>query len=276
VEHSAAHPRHIRITHWINAVILLVMLWSGFAMLVADRHFAAYVHLVPAQIWSALQLTGHKLQGRAWHLGMALAFIANALLYAISSFATGTWRRIAPRRTWLRDAWAAAIEELTAPRESLQRAEYNGAQRLSYTLVMIGGAVMVLSGLALWFGRQQPWLLAVFGGERVALTIHVVLALALIAFVVVHVVQVLRAGSATLLGMISGGVPERPARARRSVAWSAGVMASVVAAFIIAARTSGPTGVPAFLRWTVPAHGAREAAAAPRPHDRTTGGNERG
>jgi len=275
VEHSAAHPRRIRIAHWINALVLLVMLWSGFAMLVADRHFAAYVHLVPTQIWNALQLTGHKLQGRAWHLGMAVAFIGNALFYAISSFATGTWRRIVPRRTWLRDAWAAVIEELTAPRESLQRAEYNGAQRLAYTLVMIGGAVMVLTGLALWFGRQQPWMLAVFGGERTALTIHVVLALALIVFVVVHVVQVLRAGSATLLGMISGGVSERPARARRGLAWSAGVMASVLAAFVVAGRTSGPTGIPTFLRWTVPAHGTREPAGT-RAHHRHPEATERG
>ena len=268
MERDQVHPRHVRIAHWINAVVLLVMLWSGFAMLVADRHFAAYVHVVPSAVWSALQLAGHRVQGRAWHLGTAIAFAANAIFYAWTSLANGTWRRIMPRRTWLRDAWAAIVQELGASRAPVQRAEYNGAQRLSYALVMAGGAVMVMTGLALWFGRRFPWMMAVFGGERIALTIHVVLAVALLAFIAIHVVQVLRAGLPTLLAMVTGAAEPRPARARLGLAWSASVMASLVAAFAIVNQTSGPTGVPAFLRWAVPSHGGRHVSRTIPRHDR--------
>jgi thiosulfate reductase cytochrome b subunit len=256
------HPRHVRVAHWINAVVLLVMLWSGFAMLIADRHFAGYVHLIPPAVWNALQLTGHRVQGRAWHLGMAIAFAANAIFYAWTSLASGTWRRLVPRGRWLHDAWTATLEELTAPRASLQRSDYNGAQRLTYSLVLAGGAVMVMTGVALWFGRRFPWMTAAFGGERIALTIHVVLAVALLAFIVVHVLQVLRAGLPTLLAMITGGTEPRPARTRNGLAWTASVMASLVAAFAIANQTSGPTGVPAFLRWAVPSHGVRQSPRA--------------
>jgi thiosulfate reductase cytochrome b subunit len=271
MEREQAHPRYVRITHWINAVALLVMLWSGFAMLVADRHFAVYVHLIPSAVWNALQLTGHRVQGRAWHLGMACVFAANAIAYACSALATGTWRRVVPHKTWLRDAWTATIEELTAPRAALKRAGYNGAQRLAYSMVLAGGALMVMTGTALWFGRRFPWLLAAFGGERVALTIHVVLAVALLAFIAVHVVQVLRAGIPALLAMISGGAGPRPVRARRGLAWTASVMASLVAAFAIANQTSGPTGVPAFLRWAVPAHGRDASHAVWRHRPAETG-----
>lgn len=262
------HPRHIRIAHWINAVVILVMLWSGLAMLVADRHFAAYVHVIPNAVWSALQISGHRVQGRAWHLGMAIVFIANAVFYAATSLASGAWRRIALRRTWLRDAWVATIEELTAPRASMQRAEYNGVQRLSYVLVMAGGLMMVLTGLALWFGRRFPWMPAAFGGERIALTIHVVLALALVVFIAVHVVQVLRAGLPTLLGMITGSNASHPARARRGLAWGASVMASLVAALAIVNQTSGPTGIPAFLRWAVAPRAERQSAHVATRHHR--------
>lgn len=234
-------------------------------MLAADRHFAVYVHLVPSVIWSGLQLTGHRIQGRAWHLGMAIAFIANAVLYASSSLASGTWRRILPGRAWLRDAWHAAIEEITAPRASMQPAEYNGAQRLAYALIMAAGAVMVMSGLALWFGRRFPWMFAIFGGQRIALVIHIVLAVGLLAFIVVHVAQVLRAGLPTLLGMMTGSTTNRPARARRALAWGASVMASLVAAFAILNYTSGPIGVPVFLRWAVASHaGAQRVGVAGR------------
>ncbi|MDQ2663716.1 MAG: cytochrome b/b6 domain-containing protein, partial [Candidatus Eremiobacteraeota bacterium] len=133
MERRKIHPDHVRIAHWISAALLAVMLWSGLAMFVNDRNFAFYVHLIPNPIWSALQLTGHRLQGRAWHLGMAIVLMATAVFYASSSIVSGTWRRIAPRPTWLRDAWDSTVEELTAPRASLQRPDYNGAQRLAYT-----------------------------------------------------------------------------------------------------------------------------------------------
>jgi len=275
MERTLAHPRHVRLTHWSNAVVIFAMLWSGLAMLVADRHFAAYVHLIPNAVWSALQVTGHRVQGRAWHLGMAIVFIANAVFYASTSLASGTWRRIAIRRTWLRDAWVAIIEELTAPRASMQRAGYNGAQRLSYVAVMAGGAMMVMTGFALWFGRQFPWMPAAFGGQRITLTIHVVLALALIVFIAVHVVQVLRAGLPTLLGMITGSIASHPARARRGLAWGASVMASLVAALAIVNHSSGPTGVPAFLRWAVTPRAERQSTHVARhregPREDTNG-----
>ncbi len=245
MDQPRTHPVHVRAAHWVNAAVVVVMIWSGFAMLVADRHFAAYVHLLPAAVWNALQITGHRVQGRAWHLGMALVFIANAIVYGASSLKTGTRRRLLP----------------TLQRASTLRAEYNGVQRLAYTLVMLGGALMIATGLALWFGRRAPWMLAVFGGERIALSIHVVTALALIAFVLIHVAQVLRAGMPTLLAMLAGTTANEPVRARRGLAWSAGLAACIVAAFAIVGRTSGPTGVPAFLRWAAPTHGVRHGAA---------------
>ncbi|HEX3549890.1 MAG TPA: cytochrome b/b6 domain-containing protein [Candidatus Elarobacter sp.] len=266
---TPAHPRFVRITHWINALSIVVLLWSGFAMLVADRHFAAYVHVVPNAVWSALHLTGQRSAGRAWHLGMATLFVANAIVYAVSSLALGTWRRFAPRRTWLRDAWRAVVDELTAPRASLEPAEYNGAQRLAYTGVMAAGAVMVYTGLALWFGRKAPWMLAVLGGERTTLTIHVVLAVSLLLFIAVHVAQVLRAGLPTLLGMITGSTTQTPARARRALGWTSAVAVTLLVAFTAANASAGSSGVPPFLRWAAPAHrGGGGGATAPHRHRR--------
>lgn len=255
MERQEIHPRYLRIAHWINAVVMLVLLWSGFSIFATDRSFSMFAHLVPSMLLNALQLTGHRIEGRAWHLGMAILFMANAVFYAAASLASGTWRRLVPKRTWLRDAWKATIEEITAPRESLQRSDYNGAQRLAYILVMAAAGVMVMTGLALWFGRHFPWMLAIFGGFRIALVIHVVLAFALLAFILVHLVQVLRAGLPTLLVMITGTFVNRPERARRALAWAAGVTLCIVAAFAILNFTSGPTGIPSVLRWAVPSHG---------------------
>ena len=245
-------PRHVRIAHWVNAVVLLAMLWTGFAMLVADRHFAAYTHLIPSVIWNALQLTGHRLIGRAWHMGIAFLFMANAVFYAIMSLSKNTWKRIIPRRDFLRDAWTATLKEFTSPRAAMQPEDYNGAQRLTYTLVMLGGAVMIVTGLGLWLGRRAPWLLAIFGGERIALVIHIILAVSLIAFIAIHLTQVLRAGLPTLLGMITGTTAPRPQKTRRALAWGAGVFASLLLVVLALNATSDARGIPSILRWAAP------------------------
>jgi thiosulfate reductase cytochrome b subunit len=243
MEHAEhPHPLATRIAHWTNALVMAVMLWSGFAMLVADRHYAAAIRLLPPSFWNALQLTGHRLEGRAWHLGVALVLIANGLFYAAVSLRTGAWRRIVP---------------------GFSQGEYHPPQRVAYTGVMAMGALMVLTGCALWFKRQVPWLLMLLGGERIATAIHVVLACAFVAFILVHVVQVLRAGLPTLLAMVVG-----EGSARRGIAWVAATAVALGAGFTAVHDTSGPTGVPTFLRWTVEREHGRGAMGRSRHHHR--------
>ena len=40
MQHHHTHPLHVRIGHWINAVTLFALLWTGFAMLASNRHFS--------------------------------------------------------------------------------------------------------------------------------------------------------------------------------------------------------------------------------------------
>ena len=246
------HPLHVRIGHWINAVTMLVLLWSGFSMFASDRHFATIVHALPAWLWSGLQLQQRAVPGRAWHLGFAIIMIANALWYAVAALRTASWRRLMPNaRTWLRDAVRATIAELRRPREVTQPVQYNGAQKVAYAGVMVLGTLMIVSGLALWFKRQLPWLIGMLGGQRVVLAVHVVIAALFLAFIGIHIVQILRAGFPTLLSMITGTTEIRPARTRRALAWSGAVLAVLFVGFTVVRFTSGPAGVPSYLQWAV-------------------------
>jgi thiosulfate reductase cytochrome b subunit len=242
----------VRIGHWITTVTVFVLLWSGFSMFASERDFAAIVHAFPAWLWSGLLLQGHPVLGRAWHLCFAIVMIANAVWYGVAAVRTASWRRLLPNaRTWLRDAVRATIAELRSPRETMQQAEYNGAQKVAYTGVMLLGVLMILTGLALWFKRQVPWLIGAMGGQHIVLPLHVILATLLLAFIVIHTVQVLRAGFPTLLSMVSGTAEMRPARTRRALAGSAIVLAALFAGFTAIRFTSGPSGVPSYLQWTV-------------------------
>lgn len=85
---------------------------------------------------------------------------------------------------------------------------YNVLQKLSYNLVIfLLGPVMVLTGLTMspTMNAAAPWLLDIFGGRQSARTIHFLVALGLVAFVIIHVVAVLLSGAwNNLRSMLTG------------------------------------------------------------------------
>jgi thiosulfate reductase cytochrome b subunit len=245
-------PLHVRIGHWINALTIFVLLWSGFAMFASDRHFATIVHALPAWLLSALQLRADATAGRAWHLGFALVMIANAFWYGVVALRTASWRRLVPNaKTWLGDAVRATIAELRNPVKTMHQAEYNAAQKVAYTGVLALGVLMIVTGLALWFRRQLPWLIGSLGGQHVVLAAHVAIATLFLIFIAIHLVQVMRAGIPTVLSMITGAINMRPARTRRALAMSAAALVALFVGIAVVRFTSGPTGVPNYLHWAV-------------------------
>jgi thiosulfate reductase cytochrome b subunit len=67
--------------------------------------------------------------------------------------------------------------------------------------------LMLLTGLAMSpaMDAAWPWLLDLFGGRASARSIHFICAMALLAFIVVHLVMVLLAGPVNEIGsMITG------------------------------------------------------------------------
>ncbi len=81
---------------------------------------------------------------------------------------------------------------------------YNGLQRFSYTIVLLLGVMMVLSGLAIYKPVQFHFLSLLFGGYDGARVVHLAGLCLLGIFVVIHLVLVL-SHPRTLLAMITGG-----------------------------------------------------------------------
>ena len=84
---------------------------------------------------------------------------------------------------------------------------YNAVQRLSYWLVLALGALVVLSGLAIWKPVQLHGLASLFGGFDSARYVHFFAMAGIAAFVVLHLTLVLLVPS-TLPPMITGGQRE--------------------------------------------------------------------
>jgi thiosulfate reductase cytochrome b subunit len=191
-------PAVIRVTHWVNLVLLVVMAGSGLRILVAFPFLGpqgalyGWYPLQGASPPGALTLGGWLAGARHWHFAFAWIFVANAALYLGYLFASGEWRRrlFFPRRD-ARNAWGTVLHDLhlrKAPPAPVGL--YNGMQRLTYTGVLAMAPLAVLSGLAIYKPVQLPRLTALLGGYDVARVLHLGVLVLLALFTVVHVVQV--------------------------------------------------------------------------------------
>lgn len=191
----ASHPRWLRLTHWLNALAVLVMVTSGWRIYNASP---LYDFSFPASITLGGWLGG-ALQ---WHFAAMWFLAINGLIYLAINLLSGRLKRrffpLSPQGV-IHDLWAALRGRLG--HADLSR--YNQVQRLAYLFVMLDIALLVISGLVLWKSVQFPLLRALLGGYEAARQVHFIAMALLMAFVAVHLVMVALVPK-TLLAMIVG------------------------------------------------------------------------
>ena len=118
---SAIHPLYVRITHWINALAMLVMIGSGWQIYNASPLF-------PFAFPKSVTLGGWLAGGLLWHFAAMWLLLANGLVYVTLGFVTGRFRRkllpIRPAEV-VRDLGAALTGRLS--HDDLTR--YNAVQK---------------------------------------------------------------------------------------------------------------------------------------------------
>jgi thiosulfate reductase cytochrome b subunit len=180
---SVIHPLWVRVTHWINAIAMLMMIGSGWQIYDASPLFQF-------EFPPSIALGGWLAGAISWHLAAMWLLVINGLAYVALGLATGRFRAkllpIRPREV-LRDLGAALRGKLS--HEDL--AVYNAVQRLLYLGVICAGVVIVLSGLSIWKPVQFQELTALFGGYERARYVHFFAMSTIVAFLAVHIVLAL-------------------------------------------------------------------------------------
>ena len=176
------HPLVVRVTHWVNAFAILIMVASGWRIYNADPLFA---FRFPAE-WT---LGGWLAGALQWHFAAMWLLGVNGLVYLAYGIASGHLRaKLLPLTP------AAVFRDVRAAlRGRLAHADltvYNAAQRAAYLGAIVILVVLVLSGLVLWKPVQFQTLGALMGDYEGARYVHFVAMAALVFFVVVHVVMV--------------------------------------------------------------------------------------
>jgi thiosulfate reductase cytochrome b subunit len=173
------HPRWVRITHWLNALAMIVMIGSGWQIYNASPLFD---FVFPRSITLGGWLAG----GIMWHLAAMWLLVVNGLVYLTLGIISGRFRRkLLPIRA--ADVIRNIKDALTFHLSHEDLSIYNAVQRLLYLGVIFAGIIIVLSGLSIWKPMQLQELTALFGGYDNARIVHFLAMSTIVVFLVIHV-----------------------------------------------------------------------------------------
>ena len=234
-------PLWLRSAHYLNLLLMVLMVRSGLSILMDHPRLYWNVHCTPGSEW--LRLTplhvptdrvwtakddsryispwfalpgGRHTVGlaRHWHFLVALIWTANGIVFITLLVATGQWWRIVPH-AWkiVPEAWTTFVHYATfhMPPEPDGFYQYNSLQHLAYFAVVFPLPVLsILTGLAMSPGidARFKWYARIFGGRQSARSIHFLLLLSYLGFVAVHVLMVVVTGLARNMDHIVMGTDE--------------------------------------------------------------------
>jgi thiosulfate reductase cytochrome b subunit len=223
------HAVWVRATHWLTVVCFVALLYTGIEIIISHPRFywgetgnvnmkplfsfpipssrdtvpTGYGYVMPDQNgWS-----------RALHFESAWVLVFTTLIYGVAAFWTGHFRRdIFPQSGTFN--WRACCARIgrylrRAPADPAEVRSYNVLQRTAYVVVIFVLFPMVIwTGLALSpaFDSAFPFAVNVLGGRQSARTLHFLVSVAIVLFLVVHVVMVALSGFwARMRAMTTGG-----------------------------------------------------------------------
>jgi Ni/Fe-hydrogenase b-type cytochrome subunit len=216
IQHGARHSAIVRITHWITVLSFLALLVSGIAILLAHpRLYWGETGAVGTPSLVDLPLPfvfGQTGWGRSLHFLSAWVTVLTGLIYVSSGLFTRHFRKnFLPTKGDLGwDSLSRVILNhlrLRRPAEA-ESTTYNVLQQFAYlSVVFVLFPLIIVTGLAMSPAITSVFkaLVNVFGGQQSARTIHFIVAVLLVLFLLVHLTMVCLAGFRSgLRSMITG------------------------------------------------------------------------
>ena len=226
------HSLFVRLTHWIMTLAFLALLVTGLEIVVSHPRFywgevgndnTPTLFRIPIPASRSLVPTGYGYVmpdqngwSRYLHFQSAWLLVLVGVLYVGVGVLNGHFRRnvfpglsdVSPR-----NLTNSIAHHLRFARPKPEEAwSYNVLQRLAYLAV-----IFVLFPLIIWTGLAMspsfvsafPWAVNILGGQQSARTLHFLLTLGLVLFLLVHLLMVTLAGFwSRVRAMITGRAAE--------------------------------------------------------------------
>jgi len=215
--HKKRHSAVVRVTHWITTLAFLALLVSGGEIVLSHpRFYWGETGNVNERPWLNLHLPssrdtvptgyGYVLPdqngwSRYLHFQAAWLAVGTGLLYALYGFLAGHFRRnLFPAASDLsgKQLSGSLLRRLRFERPGKEEAwSYNPLQRLAYlAVIFVLFPLMIWTGLAMSMGFTSafPLTARLLGGQQTARSLHFLVTILLVLFLLIHVVMVFVAG----------------------------------------------------------------------------------
>ena len=260
-------PAWIRYGHFFNFLFVTMLIRSGLSILMDHPRLYFNNHCTPGsewirftplrvptdRVWTAkddaryisplLALPGYRHTvgiARAWHFITVYGYVLDGVIFVALLFVTPQWRRLVPTNIeTFTQSWAVFVHYATFhfPPEPDGFYGYNALQQLTYfAMVFVFGAGTILTGLAMSpaMVNHFPSYPKLFGGRQSARSIHFLLMVGFVAFIVVHVTLVVLTGFARNMNHIVMGTDDaRPIGMILGFVGIAAVLACCIAAHYV-------------------------------------------
>src|SRR6185312_7521192 len=227
IAYHAGFPWWLNLSHWVNFFFLIMVIRSGLSILAEHPRLYWNNSCAPETEWlrftpvkvpnkrvytakedsrylnPVVGLPGYRHSvgiARSWHFITVPFFLLNGLIFTVLLLFTDQWRRLVPV-SWkiLPDAWNVFVHYATfhMPVEPNGFYHFNALQQVSYFAV-----VFLLTPLALLSGMSMSpaienrfhWFPKLFGSRQGAMSVHFLMMLSYVIFIIIHVSMVAATG----------------------------------------------------------------------------------
>jgi Ni/Fe-hydrogenase b-type cytochrome subunit len=199
------HPLPIRITHWVSAISLFVMVTSGLRIF---RAFPSFGPKIPERVLldipKSLTLGGWLGGALQWHFTFMWFFAASGIFYLAYQVLSGHYRTMLLTPRDIPGIWPMARHYFFFGPKPPAKGQYNPLQKLAYTSTIGFGVLSLLTGIVLYKPAQFSWLAFLFGGFHLTRLWHFAAMCGFLAFIPGHLIMVVLHGWGNFYSMLSG------------------------------------------------------------------------
>ena len=211
------HPFVVRLTHWLNAIALFVLVPSGLRIFTA---FPGFGPKIPQEnllkVPGALTIGNGLAGGLQWHFTFMWIFVGSGALYLGYQLFSGHYKQVLFTPKDIPSAWPMVRHYFLFGPKPLVTEAYNSLQKLAYTSTVFFGVVSFLTGLVMYKPMQFTLLAALMGGYHLARVWHFLAMCGFLAFIPGHLIMVAIHGWSNFwsifIGWKRGPEPVEPAK----------------------------------------------------------------
>jgi methionine sulfoxide reductase catalytic subunit len=234
-------PFWIRWSHFFNMIFLFMLIRSGLSILVDHPRLYLNDHCTPGsewirftplrvptdRVWTAkddaryispfVATPGYRHTvgvARSWHFISVYGFVLTGVFFVCGLLTSDQWRRLVPTSLDVfLQAWNTFVyyANFRSPPEPNGFYGYNALQQLAYfATIFIMAPLSILTGMAMSpaLVNRFPAYARLFGGRQAARSIHFLMLVGFIGFIIVHVALVVLTGFARNMNHIVRGTDD--------------------------------------------------------------------